>query len=137
MTDSVPELSGRMTSKFAVPARWKYVARHSITNWRFGGLPVTAVKIPSLVSSVRRSSWYGISARSRPLIGKDVQPDEKPPFEVVSWRLPLELTYPLVYESPYTDTGNGKVTGVAQSSQWLPASVTPGTIVWPVCVFVM
>ena len=29
-------------------------------------------------------------------------------------------------------TGNGKVIGVAQSSQWLPMSVSPGTMALPV-----
>jgi hypothetical protein len=57
MTESVPLPSERITSKFAVPERWKYVVRHSITNCRFGAPPITAVKIPSLVSSVRKSSW--------------------------------------------------------------------------------
>jgi hypothetical protein len=37
---------------------------------------------------------------------------------------------------PYTLTGNGKVTCVVQSSQWLPISVPPGVIV-PVLVDVV
>ena len=69
MTESVRVSSERMTSKLAFPERWKYVVRHSITNCRFGALPSTAVKMPPPVSSVRRSSWYGMNARSRPLIG--------------------------------------------------------------------
>ncbi len=92
MTDSVAESSGRMTSKFAVPVRWKYVVRHSITNCRCGALPVVVVKMPSLLSSVRRSPWYGISERSRPLIGSAKQPDEEPPFDVRNCRLPLSVT---------------------------------------------
>jgi hypothetical protein len=101
MTDSVPEDSGRMTSKFAVPARWKYVVRHSMMNWRFGALPVTVVKIPSLVSSVRRSPKYGISDRSKPLIARGVQASvAKPPLEVVSCSVPLSLTKPPVYAWP-------------------------------------
>jgi len=37
---------------------------------------------------------------------------------------------------PYTLTGNGKLKAVAQLSQWLPVSVTPGVIVFPVVVLV-
>jgi hypothetical protein len=92
MTDKVPESSGRRTSKFAVPALWKYVVRHSITKVRCGALPVVVVKTPSPLSSVRRSPWYGIRERSRPLIGNSRQPDEEPPFEVRNWRLPLSVT---------------------------------------------
>jgi hypothetical protein len=58
--------------------------RHSITNCRCGALPVTAVKIPSPASSVRRSPWYAISERSKPLIGSEKQPEEAPPFDVSS-----------------------------------------------------
>jgi hypothetical protein len=43
MTDSVPEPSVKTISKLAVPVRWKYVVRHSTTNCRVGGLPMTAV----------------------------------------------------------------------------------------------
>jgi hypothetical protein len=56
MTERVPEPSVRITSKFAFPARWKYVVRHSITNCRLGGLPIVAVKMPPPASSVRRSA---------------------------------------------------------------------------------
>jgi hypothetical protein len=56
MTERVGVSSERMTSKLAVPVRWKYVVRHSITNCRFGALPSSAVKMPPPVSSVRRSS---------------------------------------------------------------------------------
>jgi hypothetical protein len=52
----VAEFSKKMISKFAVPARWKYAVRHSMTNCRFGWLPVTAVKIPSPAGVVSRSS---------------------------------------------------------------------------------
>ncbi len=41
-----------------------------------------------------------------------------------------------MYGLPYTVTGNGKLTSVAQSSQWFPTSVVPGMIDWPVCVVV-
>jgi hypothetical protein len=88
----VSELSERITSKFAVPERWKYVVRHSITNSRFGWLPVTAVKIPDPPASVLKSSWYGMNERSSPLIGSAEQPAEEPPFEVRNCRLPFELT---------------------------------------------
>ena len=51
-----PVASSRTSSKFAVPvAGWK-AARHSTTNCRFGGLPITAVKIPVPAWSVTRSS---------------------------------------------------------------------------------
>src|SRR5262245_10614497 len=80
MTESVPESSGRMISKFAVPERWKYVVRHSTTNRRWGGLPVVVAKIPSPGSSVRRALWWAISERSKPLIGRARQPVEAPPF---------------------------------------------------------
>jgi hypothetical protein len=30
--------------------------------------------------------------------------------------------------------GNGSVSGVVQSSQWLPMSVEPGMIAWPVAL---
>ena len=76
MTDRIPLSSEKMASKFALPERPKYVVRHSMTNCRFGGLPMTAVKMPSLVSSVRKSSWYGMNARSKPLIGNCMQPLE-------------------------------------------------------------
>ena len=93
MNENVVESSGRTISKFAVPDRWKYVVRHSITNSRFGGLPITVVKIPSLVSSVRRSPRYGISERSKPLIASGVHASEgRPPLDVLSCRVPLSLT---------------------------------------------
>jgi hypothetical protein len=102
MTDSVPEASGRMTSKFAVgPGFPKYVVRHSMMNWRFGALPVTAVKIPSLFSSVRRSPRYGINARSRPLTASGVHASVgAPPFDVVNCRFPLAEAKALVYVWP-------------------------------------
>ena len=100
MTESVPLPSVRTTSKFAVPERWKYVVRHSITNCRFGGLPITAVKIPPPVSSVRKSSWYGMNARSKPLIGSGRQPNDGPPLSVWNCMLPFEATYALVYGAP-------------------------------------
>ena len=71
-----------MTSKFALPARWKYVVRHSITNCRFGWLPVTAVKMPEPAVCVSRSSWYGMKERSSPLIGSAEHPADEPPFDV-------------------------------------------------------
>ena len=89
-----------MISKFAVPALWKYVVRHSITNCRCGALPVVVVKIPSLAPSVSRSPWYGISERSKPLIGSSKQPEEAPPFDVRSCRLPFDPTFALVYALP-------------------------------------
>jgi hypothetical protein len=96
MTESVPVSSERMTSKLALPERMKYVVRHSITNCRFGALPSVAVKTPPPDSSVRRSSWYGMSARSRPLIGNGAQPADQPPLSVLNCMLPFELTYALV-----------------------------------------
>jgi hypothetical protein len=85
-----------MTSKLALPARWKYVVRHSITNWRFGGAPIAAVKMPPPDSSVRKSSRYGMKARSSPTIGSGRQPSDQPPFAVRNWMFPFEPTYALV-----------------------------------------
>jgi hypothetical protein len=98
MTESVPEPSVRRTSKFAEPERWKYDARHSITNWRFGGAPRTAVKMPPPVSSVRRSPRYGMKARSRPLIASGMHAlIGAPSLAVRNWMLPFELTKALEY----------------------------------------
>jgi hypothetical protein len=109
-----------------------------MTNWRLGGDPIVAVKTPPPVSSVRRSPRYGMNARSRPLIASGIQAlIGEPPFEVRNWMLPLELTYALEYGAPYTGTENGSDTSDVQSSQWFPMSVVPGTIDWPVCVFVV
>ena len=41
----------------------------------------------------------------------------EPPFEVRNWMLPLELTYALEYEVPYTGTEKGSGSCVVQSSQ--------------------
>ena len=91
MIERVCVSSERMTSKLAFPERWKYVARHSITNCRLGALPTTAVKMPPPVSSVRRSSRYGMNARSRPLIGIQ-PPGGQPPLSVLNCMFPFELT---------------------------------------------
>jgi hypothetical protein len=96
MTDRVLEFSVKTISKLAVPVRWKYVVRHSTTNCLFGGLPTTAVKIPPPDSSVFRSPWYGMKARSKPLIGNEKQPVDEPPFEVRNCMLPLSVTQAFV-----------------------------------------
>ena len=93
--------------------------------------------MPPPVSSVRRSPKYGMKARSRPLIASGMQAlIGAPPLAVRNWMLPFELTYALEYDVEYTGTSKGSVSSVTQSSQWLPMSVVPGVIDWPVCVFV-
>ena len=42
-------------------------------------------------------------------------------------RWPFDPAFACVKLWPYSVTGKGSVTGVLQSSQWLPMSVTPGT----------
>jgi hypothetical protein len=97
----VPEPSVKIASKFALPARWKYAARHSITNCRFGGLPIVAVKMPFPAPSVLRSARYGMNARSKPLIASGVQARNGATLlSVRNWMLPFELTHALVYGSP-------------------------------------
>jgi len=51
---SLPSL--KIASKLALPVRFAYPVRHSMTNCRFGGEPVRAVKIPWPPPEVRRSS---------------------------------------------------------------------------------
>jgi hypothetical protein len=46
--------------------------------------------------------------------------------------LPLELTRAVVNVMSYSVMGNGAVMTTVQSSQWLPVSSVPGTIVAPV-----
>jgi hypothetical protein len=92
--------------------------RHSITNWRFGGEPRTAVKMPSPLSSVVRSPKYGMNARSRPLIASGMQAlVGSDGLLVRNWRLPFELTKTLEYGVEYTGTSKGSDTSVTQSSQ--------------------
>jgi hypothetical protein len=67
--------------------------RHSITNCRFGGLPIVAVKMPLPAPSVLRSARYGMKALSKPLIARGVQArNGATPLSVRNWMLPFELT---------------------------------------------
>jgi hypothetical protein len=70
-------------------------------------------------------------------LGKTRQPWLKEAEAVVSCKLPLEPTFPVLNVWPYTLTGNGNVIAVVQSSQWLVVSVVPGVIVFPVVVVVV
>src|SRR4051795_6320428 len=51
---------------------------------------------------------------------------------VLKFNIPFEPALATLYGVPYTVTGNGSVTLVIQSSQWLPMSLVPGIIVAPV-----
>src|SRR4051812_19883022 len=103
-------------------------------NCRSGDAPETEVKMPLTgvgFWSVRRSSWYGMNATGSVLSGRHDAPSAVlvPP----SWMFPFELTWiAVVAVRLYSETGNGAVTAVVQSSQWLPTSVVPGTIDAPV-----
>ena len=74
--------------------------RNSITNWRFGAVPVTAVKTPwpFAVSTVYWSSQNGKRVRPKPDAGKAVF--EKLELVESNCRLPFELTLTFEYDVP-------------------------------------
>jgi len=103
---------------------------------RFGADPVMEVKIPHVPPahvpvSVLRSSQYGKIVYVNPVAGKQVLLKVEP--LAMNCALPLESRSTLEKVWSYSLTGKGSAKVVKQSSQWLPVSVVPATIV-PVAV---
>src|SRR5215471_12442998 len=107
-------------------------------NCRLGAVPVVEVKmpqpvgkapqpLPALTWKVAWSVQNGKMVKSWLAQGKQVEVNWE--SAVTNWAVPLESKATMLVVLPYNVTGNGRVTGVTQSSQWLPMSVVPGTIV--------
>jgi hypothetical protein len=142
-TSKLEDPSCSLISKFSgLAGLAKSTALHSMLKMRLGALPDTEVKIPHpdvnaehpVCVLVIRSSQCGKIVGPYEAIGKQVFVKSVP--VVVNWALPLDDTFTLVYEDPYSDTANGMVTAVVPSSVWLPVSVVPATIV-PVAVAIL
>src|SRR5215471_17108320 len=106
-------------------------------NCRLGAVPVVEVKmpqpvgkapqpLPALTWKVAWSVQNGKMVKSWPAQGKQVEVNWE--SAVTNCAVPLESRATMLVVLPYNVTGNGRVTGVTQSSQWLPMSVVPGTI---------
>jgi len=107
-------------------------------NCRLGAVPVVEVKIPQPVGKAEHPvppkngivSW---SAQNGKMVksgwprGKQTEVNWDTAVE--NSAVPLESKATMFVVLPYNVTGNGRVTGVTQSSQWLPMSVVPRTIV--------
>jgi hypothetical protein len=130
MTRITPLPSVKMTSKSAGPPPATKPVLNSITNRC--GLWSSAVNTPWPEEFVSRSSQYRRMARPSILDGRHAFAHQR--FSFVKLMIPFEFTFADVKFDPYTVTGNGKVTGRQQSSQWIPRSVVPGRIVWLVSV---
>ena len=107
-------------------------------NCRLGAVPVVEVKIPQPVGKaeqpvpadtcvVSTSAQNGKMVKSWLAQGRHTVVNWE--SAVTNWALPSEDRVTVLKVLPYNVTGNGRVTGVTQSSQWLPISVVPGTIV--------
>jgi hypothetical protein len=69
----------------------------------------------------------GKMVKSWPVQGKQVGLYRESP--VTNCAVPLESRATMLVVLPYNVTGNGRLICVTQSSQWLPMSVVPGTMV--------
>ena len=95
---TTPPNSFSTIENLAWPAPLTYVVRHSTTNCRFGGVPVTAVKMPEPLEFVSRSSQSAIAARPRMRDGRHAFAHQR--FSFVKLSIPLELTLAVVYCCP-------------------------------------
>src|SRR5215472_12237560 len=106
-------------------------------NCRLGAVPVVEVKIPQPVGKAEQplppdscvvpwSVQNGKMVKSWPAQGKQVEANWESPE--TNCAVPLESRATMLVVLPYNVTGNGRVTGTTQSSQWLPMSVVPGTM---------
>ena len=108
---------------------------------RFGATPVVDVKMPQPLAKVEQPDRPVSVIRSchKPKIvlsygptfgGAGRQLVTYPPgsLSVTKSRRPFELALTVLYVWPYNVNGNGSATAVSQSSQWLPVSVVPATM---------
>ena len=115
----------RISTLTAPPPENSSACSRSVTT-RDPGEPVVVMNQPSPTPSVLRSS-------QNPAIFATPSPDGRHGFEKAvlappNWTDPFDDTLTDEYAVPKNVTGNGSVTAVVQSSQWLPVSVTPGTL---------
>src|SRR6266508_377885 len=91
--------SVKITSKLALPPPARNPTRHSMMNWRFGGLPMVVVKTPWLGADPRvsRSSQRATTARPSIREGRQVFAHQR--FAPVKLTIPFELMFADVKES--------------------------------------